>query len=202
MTSNPRRTDRSLLDTGDLLSRVRTNDREAIETLFGRYRESLQTFLHKRLPSASRSLLETQDLVQEVLARVLTVLPSFEYRGIGSFWAYLRQIALNHLSEVARKSERPHQRAKTLAESKLPEPSRRTPLEEISTREEFRSFEKALASLSPRHREALLLRVELDLSYDAIAIECGYASVDAARMSIVRSIKQVCQEMRRVGFTQ
>lgn len=200
MTSPQPTNEALLLTTGDLLSRARSGDREAIEVLFGRYRQVLQNFLHKRLPHASRSLLETQDLVQEVLTRVITALPSFEYRGIGSFWAYLRQIALNHLYEIARKSQRTDQRVVSLQESSLIEPTSPSLLAVVSGREEFQAFEKGLAALSSKQREALLLRVELELSYDTIATECGFSSADAARMAIVRTIKQMCQEMRRAGF--
>src|SRR5262245_5586451 len=125
--------DTFLFATNDLLKRTRAGDREAIEILFRRYRQVLQDFLHKRLPPASRSLLETEDLVQEVLTRAITALPSFEYRGIGSFWAYLRQIGLNHLSEMARKSQRADQRAVSLHESSVIERGSRSLISIVSS---------------------------------------------------------------------
>ncbi|MEW6744100.1 MAG: sigma-70 family RNA polymerase sigma factor, partial [Planctomycetota bacterium] len=91
-----------LLETSDLLERIRSGEGSACDELFLRYRPRLEGFLRARLPLAARGLMETQDLVQEVCLRVLPELMRFRYRGIGSFWGYLRAIALNYVREVWR----------------------------------------------------------------------------------------------------
>src|SRR5689334_16228480 len=64
-----------LLATGDLLGRAQSGDRQAIDLLLSRYQRPLQNLLHLRLTPNTRRLLETQDLVQEVLTRALARLP-------------------------------------------------------------------------------------------------------------------------------
>ena len=174
-----------------------------MEGLLERYRQPLQKLLHlrRRRQLDSRSLLETQDLVQEVMTRALVRLPSFEYRGIGSFWAYLRQVALNHVHEVGRRTRRGHSFVPISEEVDADSPGRiESPLAEISLREEYGSFSSALAALPRQQAEALLMRLELELSYNVIATECGFPSAAAARMAVVRAIRQVCREMGRDGF--
>ncbi len=190
-----------LLATGDLLTRARSGERQAIEALVVRYRQPLEHLLHLRLVPNARRLLETQDLVQEVLTRALRLLPRFEYRGIGSFWSYLRSVALNYLREAARKGSRQEPLTSTGdgADLKSSDPG---PLQETCRREEFLAFEKALTRLTERAREALLLRIELEQPYGVIASECGFPSAGAARMAIMRAIKQVSQEMGRDGFKE
>jgi RNA polymerase sigma factor (sigma-70 family) len=191
----------SLLQTRDLLGLVRAGDREAVDALVHRYQPALERLLHARVRGVSRRLLDTTDLVQEVTLRALGALGSFEYRGIGSFWAFLRRIALNHVVEVVRKVQRDGtSRADSADPSQVPPSTEPAPWLAISRREEFAAFERALAVLSERQRHALLMRIELELPYDVIAAECGFSSAAAARMAIARSLTQLCREMTRDGF--
>jgi RNA polymerase sigma-70 factor (ECF subfamily) len=190
---------RDLLATRELLARVERGDQSARDDLFARYRQRLERFIRARLPDDLRVLAETQDFAQEVSIKALSALERFEYRGLGSFWAYLRRIALNHMIEVGRKQTRRGDRVS------LPEGSSAPPLASASTsplsalvrREEFLAFESALERVPERQRQALLMRLELDLDYEVIAGECGYPSADAARMSIARALKQVAEDLSR-----
>lgn len=185
-----------LLDTSTLLERIRGGESEAYNELFDRYRSRLDVFLRSRLPPSARHLLETQDLVQEVCIRTLPNLERFDYRGIGSFWAYLRKIALNHAAEVWRKY------ASKLAEERLNQESWRAPaaddappLAGLLAREEFETFEGVLHRLSEKKRYALLMRIELGLDFKTISSECDYPSANAARMDVTRTIEAVGREM-------
>ncbi len=191
----------NLLATSDLLTRARSGEKQAIEALIVRYRQPLEQLLHLRLAPNARRLLETQDLVQEVLTRALRLLPRFEYRGIGSFWSYLRSVALNYLRESTRKVSRLEPLASTEDDADL-RSSEPGPMQQTSRREEFLAFEKALTGLSERAREALLMRIELEQPFGVIASECQFPSADAARMAVMRAIKQVSQEMSRDGFKE
>lgn len=190
-----------LLETSDLLARAKAGDAEARDALFLRYRRSLEGFLHARLPSSARAFLDTEDAVQEVCARAFASLGRFEYRGIGSFWSYLRTIGIRYAEEVFRRQAR---RAPSAGlpddSSQAPRAEETTPSTEAAGREEFRAFETALAGISEREREALLMRLELDLDYPWIASQCGYPSPDAARMAIRRAMARVAREMSRGGF--
>src|SRR5262249_49444884 len=72
-----------------------------------------------------------------------------------------------------------------------------TPLGGLIEKEELQAFEKALLSISDRRRQALLMRLELDLDYPEIAEDCGFPSANAARMAIVRAVKSVSKEIER-----
>ena len=55
--------------TADLLQRARLGDSDALNELFGRYLPSLRRWARGRLPSWTRDLRDTDDLVQETFLR-------------------------------------------------------------------------------------------------------------------------------------
>ncbi len=187
----------SLLQTADLLTRARAGDADAKAELFARYRVPLDRFLHARLSSPARALYETDDLVQEVFSRALARLGDFQYRGIGSFWSYLRQIGMNHVIQVSRKYEVPGRAAtRPIDTVEAPVADVATPLGALLKKEEIEAFDRALSGVSLEYREVLLMRLELGLDYATIATECGLPSADAARMTVRRAIERVVREMR------
>lgn len=185
-----------LLATRQLLDRVRAGDQAARDDLFDRYRRKLEMFLRARLPDDLRRLADTQDFTQDVSIKALTSLERFEYRGLGSFWAYLRTIALNQLIEAVRKQQRRGE-ARSLPDGSSGEPAGTgtSPLSALVRKEEFLAFESALERVPERQRHALLMRLELGLDYPAIAEECGFPSADAARMAITRALKHVAEDL-------
>ncbi|MCA9726646.1 MAG: hypothetical protein KC729_03120, partial [Candidatus Eisenbacteria bacterium] len=82
-------------DTQILLDRIRLGDEQAREVLYARLLPGIRRWARGRLPSGSRDLSETDDLVQIALSRSLSRLEAFESRGRGAFMGYLRQILLN-----------------------------------------------------------------------------------------------------------
>lgn len=185
----------SLKDTCALLDRLRAGDEDARNGLFERYRPRLDLFLRARLPGRFRALLDTQDLVQEVCVRVLPRLDAFEYRGLGSFWTYLRRIALNQVRDAWNAAARRKVVSLPQDSRNAPAAGEATPLFDLLDREEFEAFERVLATIPERRRHALLLRLELDLEFKMIAEECDYPSANAARMDVTRLIERVAREM-------
>ena len=61
-----------------LLLRAKAGDEHAREALFARYLPRVRRWAHGRLPSHSRSLLNTDDLAQEVLCRAVVSLEKFD----------------------------------------------------------------------------------------------------------------------------
>jgi len=181
--------------TAKLLVRARGGDRGAQGDLASRYATMLRQWAHGRLPNSARDLVDTSDLVQITLQRAFARLDSFEPRREGAFLAYIRQILLNQIrDEVRRAKRRP-------AHEPLPEdlgdgvtPS---PLEEIIGRESVRQYEEALAELSERQREAIILRVELGLRYREVAEAVGAPSVNAARLIVARALVRLASVVRR-----
>jgi len=197
------RVDVDLLETGGLLDQARRGDAAAREALFRRYRGPLARFLHLRLPLSARSLVDTEDVVQETCAQAFLGLGRFEYRGVGSFWGYLRRVGINRLSKAARAGSRRARLATepdAAATAAEPLAGGISPLDELLGKEEFAAFDRALGRVPRRSRDALLMRLELGLAFDTIASECGYPSGDAVRMSIGRTMDRVAEELSRGGF--
>lgn len=190
--------DSHLSRTGDLLEQARRGDVVAREALFGRYRRALARFLHARLPYSERVLLETEDLVQEVSALAFAGLHRFEYRGIGSFWRYLRRIGMNQVLKAARRgTRRPWTVGEPPEDLAFPPESGDSPIDCLLLKEDFAAFEVALDLVPERVREALLLRFELGIDFGTIAHECGFASADAARMAVCRAVARIARVMGR-----
>jgi RNA polymerase sigma-70 factor (ECF subfamily) len=184
--------------TRELLPLARGGDADAQAKLFVRYERPLSRFLHARMPAGAHALAETQDVVQEVFTRALQALPELEFRGAGAFWAYLRTVGMRFVFDLQRRSHVRRGESLELADSHgAPAAAGDSPLATMIGAEQLALYERALAKLPERTREALLLRLELDLDYAAIARELGFPSPDAARMAIGRALKDLGEEMGR-----
>jgi RNA polymerase sigma-70 factor (ECF subfamily) len=199
---------RGLLATRDLLPAACAGDVQAREQLFARFTPVLRRFLHARLPPSVRGLLDTDDLVQEVWASALAQLHRLEYRGPGAFWCYLRRIGQNHVAHVVRRSTVQTLDLEAAADVSADEdaPAQPThspePVRALLEKERLGAFERALECISMPQRQALLMRLELELPYDVIAAECGQPSADAARMVVCRAMAKVAERLARDGFRE
>lgn len=181
-----------MTSTVDLLERYKEGDEEAINQLVERSIPPLKRWARGRLPPWARSLAETQDLVQNAVLRALPHLRTFEVRHPGALQAYLRQAIDNHIRDEIRKVKaRPT--AQPLSEEQLDEAP--SPLEQAIGREGLARYEAALNRLRPIDREAIIARIELQQSYDEIALALSKPTADAARMTVVRAIKNLLEAM-------
>jgi RNA polymerase sigma-70 factor (ECF subfamily) len=180
-----------LVSTLDLLERFKLGDDQAVGLLVERSIPPLRRWARGRLPTWARSLAETQDLVQTALMRALPRLKQFEVRHAGALQAYLRQAVANHIRDEIRKvsSRRP---SDAPGEHVDPSPS---PLEQAIGREGFERYEAALAKLRPIDREAIVARVELQQSYEEVAIALQRPNANAARVAVSRAIKNLVRAM-------
>src|SRR5690606_20984688 len=134
-----------VLNTADLLSRVRAGEEGARDELFRRYRVPLERFLHGRLPPAARGVLDTQDATTEGCIKTVRSLERFDHRWIGSFWAYVRHAAQNWVRDLAKTPGKLRQ-AVSLPEETHAQPAGRapSPLAEALTGEDLAAFEAAV----------------------------------------------------------
>jgi hypothetical protein len=79
-------------DLADLIRRAQEGDRGALDLLFARYLAPLRAWLDSRLESSLKAKLDPTDVVQSALGEALHDFGSFEYRGPGSFYQWLRRI--------------------------------------------------------------------------------------------------------------
>jgi len=184
--------ERSFLATVVLLRMAKDGDKDARDQLFHRYHVRLTRWAAGRLPMRARSLLDTADLVQETLVRVLEGLDRIDIRGPGGFQAYVRQAVLNRIADQVRwASRRPG--AEEMPES-LHDASP-SPLENVIGSDLLGRYERAFDRLSEDDRELLHLRIELDFDYDEIARMSGKSTRDAARMAVKRALSRLAEEM-------
>jgi len=181
-----------LESTVALLARIRTGDAAAREQLLQRYLPPLRRWARGRLPARARSLAATDDLVQETLIGVLDRVSRhpFDPHGEGAFLLYLRRSLTNRIRDLLRHVDRGPTQCSLPGEVVQDQPS---PLEIVIGREKLEAYERALLQLSPQHQEALLLRIELDLSYSEIAQAIGSPSANAARMVVSRALVRLAE---------
>ena len=150
----------SLTETAGLLAR---RDGAALRELFARFGPRLNAFLHGRLPAGTRTLLETDDLTQEVWAKALAGLHAFKDQGTGSFWWFLRRIALNHLADTYRRAGVREPAVRLPEDGVEAQPSSEPgPLTNALGAEVIEAFDLALSCVGERERNAVLMRLELD----------------------------------------
>ena len=185
-----------LLRTQDLLREAQQGRRDALEALLARYRPRLERWATGRLPRNARSLLDTGDLVQETLLRALETIGSIGARHPGSFESYVRQAVLNRVRDQVRWARR--RGAGQVDSDSLVHPGP-SPLEEAIGSDVVTRYEEAMSVLSDDERQLLHLRIELDMSYEEIAVLVGKPSADAARMAIQRSLHRLAVAMKKIS---
>jgi RNA polymerase sigma-70 factor (ECF subfamily) len=180
--------------TSDLLDRARAGDGEALNQLFERHVPVLKRWASGRLPGWARDIADTSDLIQETIVETLKHLDRFEHRGEGALQAYLRQAVINRIRNELRKMA--VRGASATLDSGLPDDGT-SPLEAAIAQETLDQYDAALQRLKPEEREAIVSRIELGLSYAEIADVLGKPTANAARMTVVRAIMRLTEEMKR-----
>ena len=190
---NPLSETGALTGTLELLEQFRRGDARARDLLVERSLPQLRKWARGRLPQWARSLADTQDLVQDAVMRALPKLESFESRHPGALQSYLREAVQNRIYDEVRKvSNRP-------GVDELPEempdlaPS---PLEQAIGKQGFDRYEKALKTLKPADRDAIVARIELQQSYEEVAIALGKPNANAARMAVTRALARLIEAMQ------
>jgi RNA polymerase sigma factor (sigma-70 family) len=180
--------------TLDLVTQAKAGNREALDRLFARYLPALRRWASGRLPRWSRDLMDTDDLVQETVWRAIKRINAFESRHPGALQAYLRLAVMNRIRDEVRRTKRSPIPIELDENASDPSAS---PLEMAIGEEAVDRYEAALARLRPEEREAIVARVEMDGSYQDVAVALGKPSVDAARMAVSRALLRLAEEMRR-----
>lgn len=174
--------------TAFLLRRLRGGDALARDLLCTRLEPQLRRWARGRLPASLRGSADTADLVQTALLRVLGKLDRFESTHAGALYGYVRTAMTHALCDILRAHPQA-QRVDFEILAQLPQlPD--SPLEAALGREGVLAYEQVLASLTPEHRELVLMRFEFGMSFPEIAAELGQ-SADGVRMKLNRALKQM-----------
>jgi len=183
----------ALAGTLELLEQFRRGDDRARDLLVERSLPQLRKWARGRLPQWARSLADTQDLVQDAVMRALPKLESFEARHPGALQSYLRQAVQNRIYDEVRKVGT-HPNGEELPEE-MPDltPS---PLEQAIGKQGFERYENALKTLKPADQDAIVARIELQQSYEEVAIALGKPNANAARMAVTRALARLIEAMQ------
>ncbi len=135
-----------------LMLEFQRGSREAFEELYGRYRQSLYGFFHRRLTNSARA----EDLVQETFLAVIKGSSRYEPRALVRTYVY--SIAMNSLLAERRKQARDE-----VAGDCIPE------IPTVPSQDRTLWVRQALLKLDDTEREILMLREYDQLSYAEIA---------------------------------
>jgi len=171
-----------LESTARLLQLVRIGDVGARERLCALYLPILRRWAAGRMPLQHRDLVDTADLTQITLIRVLGQIDTFKPRHEGAFLCYLRQALLSAIGDEIRHSTRRGGGKVELEEGWRPLVAESIGLEALV------EYEQALARLDLDDRQAVLLRFEFGFSFQEIAEATDRPSADAARMAVKRAL--------------
>ncbi len=136
--------------------------------------------------------MDTDDVVQMSLMKTLRRIDHYEPQQPGSFMAYLRTVLMNAVRDEIRKAGRQPDLTDRLDEQSGREVS---PLRRLVTNESLTHYEKGLATLSPRQRDAVILRLEFGMTYPEIAAEIDSETAGAARALVSRGLLRLAAGM-------
>jgi RNA polymerase sigma-70 factor, ECF subfamily len=181
-------------NTRNLVSRALEQDRDAIDLLFQRYRDRLRGALRKLIGPKYRLLLaDSEDATHDAILSALRRLHQFEYRGDGSFLAWLLKGAEYEIVRRIRAIETQkrgghgglvplddhHEHQVAAKDATPPQLHDETELSE--------RIRQALQQLPDREREIIVLRRYLELDTDEICAEMGLPTEGAVRALLSRA---------------
>lgn len=181
--------------TVDLVSRACGGDHDALNDLLERLTPRLRIWAHGRLPSFARGVHDTADIVQDAVLNGMRRLDRFEVRHEGALMDYFRRCARNRIIDIVR-----HYQCRGY-HGELPEgllDERTSPLERAIGVERMARYEEALVQLKDHEREVIVLRLEMQYSYEEMAVALDKPSPDAARMAVTRAMKRLLDLLRPV----
>src|SRR3954454_4983634 len=89
-----------------LLLRARAGDEAGVNDLCARYLPRLRRWAHGRLPVWAREHLDTEDIVQDALMKLVRNLPHLEPDHEGAFCGYVCEALRNRLRDALRRAVR------------------------------------------------------------------------------------------------
>ena len=137
----------------DLLRRAQDGDQGAFEVLVNESRDEIARYVRLRVGAHLRERVDVEDVLQETFAGALQSVARFDWRGDRSFVRWLQGISEHVILKLANKNRRdPLFYVEADAPSEDVSPSR-----SMRRGERFDRLEEALNSLSPDHREVIIL---------------------------------------------
>jgi RNA polymerase sigma-70 factor (ECF subfamily) len=192
--------------TGNIVDRLKGGDDGALGALIERYWSRSILMVEMQMSPDLRSLYEPEDVAQEVWISVYGSMRRFEYRGDGSFHAWLGAIVRNQVRDLLRHARSGKRRPpETLPggarESDAPrkileriQAEGTSPSSRIARSESFLALRETVRSLPEREREVISLRFLEELSVKETADALGI-SAGAVKMATMRGLRALGRQM-------
>jgi RNA polymerase sigma-70 factor (ECF subfamily) len=190
-------------DTEELLAAVNAGDVAAREQVLVRHKDRLRRMLAVRMDRRLAARVDPSDVLQEALLEAHRKLSDYIRRRPLPFYPWLRQLAWERLVQLHRQHLHAGRRSVTREEGSLPLPdesawdlARRLPAGQSSPSggavraEVLDRVREALAALSERDREVLVLRYLEQLSTAEIAAVLGI-NEGAVRVRHTRALERL-----------
>jgi RNA polymerase sigma-70 factor (ECF subfamily) len=85
-----------------LIERIRNKDQQAMKEFYLRYAEELSSVCHRYVPNHE----DEKDVLQNSFVKILTSLPTIDYRGEVSFYSWMRKVVVNESLNLLRERKR------------------------------------------------------------------------------------------------
>ena len=184
----------------ELLDQAKSGSADALNQLYERCARRLLAFIRLRLGRDLRSRLESRDILQATLLKSLEHIGDLKADETRSVMAWLARIAEHEIRDCADFHHRQRRDAarETALDDDAPLPAlTRSALSRVILGQQAERLEEALESLSPAHREIILLRKFAELSFAEIGQRLG-KSEDACRMLLARAMTALTMQMSEV----
>lgn len=192
-------------------------DQAALERVLLDHYEPLAQYVAAALPAAIRSVIGTDDIIQEVYSQVFRDIGNFRSREDASFLAWLKTIADNRIRDALRAQQakkRGGDRRRVTAGVNEDSPfvndlvaeyaaTSATPSREVARREAIQAIQVALAGLSEEYRLVVQLRYFEGLSLEETAEAVGKTKgavrgiLDRAKQKIRDSLESASRYLSR-----
>lgn len=185
-----------------LIERAQAADGDATNALFLRYRKRLRRGLSRMTAGTLATLsIESEDLLQDAMLAALRGIGSFEYRGEGSFLAWLLQTARHELLHRVRAANAKKRAGNHLSWSRTGEPrgDDASPSEVAIGNEVEVQIQRCVARLPERERTALVLARYLESSTDEIMRQMELPTPGAARALLSRAQARLARLLDEEG---
>jgi RNA polymerase sigma-70 factor (ECF subfamily) len=192
--------DNSYTTTQHLVALAKEGDRFALGQLCQVYGERVHWIVRFRMGEEIRSKLDSMDVAQDAFVSALQDLEDFTYQNEGDFLRWMSKIVENRIRDNLKKlhADKRNICKEMRLRDHLPSTKRSaagaagpiattTPSIIVSRREDLDKLEKAIDTLKPEYRQAIILRKIEGLSYKEIGERLD-KSIDAVGMLISRAM--------------
>ncbi|MBK9125724.1 MAG: sigma-70 family RNA polymerase sigma factor [Chloroflexi bacterium] len=164
------------------------HDQKAFRVLFRRYHPRVFAYVAARVGSAD----DADDIAADVFVRVVDGLPGFEYRGPGSFSAWVFRIAYHEVVQHVRRY-----RLRDVPIDDLPEIAGGDtgPEHALQRKERFAAVRRAILRLPPRQQEVVSMRYFAGVRNREIAEALGIDERTVAS-TIIRALENLRLTLR------